>query len=256
MQAVTATGPQPVGRPVVDTGALWVQLRGRLRAFVSRRVSKGADVEDIVQWVFLRLHESRTSLRDADRVHAWLYRTARRAIADYYRTPSRRRELPSGHASDLESLAEAEDGAAEAADLFQAAECLAPLIDDMPLPYREAIVLADLQGMRLADVARSAGVSLSGMKSRVQRGRQRLKQLLLACCQIALDGRTGIPACAAPRTGRRCGCRPNEGGAMSGEANKDLIRDLFAAADRGDDDVADREGVRPSRDVARMETPR
>ena len=87
-------------------------------------------------------------------------------------------------------------------DLRQAADCLGPLIDDLPLPYREAIVLSDLQGVRLADAAKAAGVSLSGMKSRVQRGRQRLKQMLFDCCQIALDGR----AIACGSTAGSCGC--------------------------------------------------
>jgi RNA polymerase sigma-70 factor (ECF subfamily) len=191
---------------VLDTTALWVQFRGHLRAFVSRRVADGADVEDIVQWVFLRLHESQASLKRTERVHAWLYRTARRAIADYYRTRSRRREQPSGHTSDLESLATRADGeAGDEAGLRQAAECIAPLVEDLPLPYREAIVVADLQDVRLAEAARDAGVSLSGMKSRVQRGRQRLKQMLLDCCQVALDTRNRITACDRRQGASGCG---------------------------------------------------
>jgi RNA polymerase sigma-70 factor (ECF subfamily) len=175
-----------------------------LRSFVARRIADGADVDDTVQWVFLRLHESRHSLKQTDRVHAWLYRTARRAIVDYYRAKARRREVPLGDASDLDPLAEKVGQTSPQEDeLLQAAECLAPLIEDLPLPYRDAIVLSDLQGVRLADAAKQAGVSLSGMKSRVQRGRQRLKQMLFECCQIALDGR--IAAACGPRHSK-CGC--------------------------------------------------
>src|SRR6185295_3394933 len=82
--------------PLLDTGALWLAFRGQLRAFVARRISDGADVDDIVQFVFLRLLQSLNALREAERVQAWLYRTARRAIADYYRERSRKREVPSG----------------------------------------------------------------------------------------------------------------------------------------------------------------
>jgi RNA polymerase sigma-70 factor (ECF subfamily) len=175
-----------------------------LRSFVARRIADGADVDDTVQWVFLRLHESRASLRQTDRVHAWLYRTARRAIVDYYRTRARRREVSIGDAGDLDPLAERVGQAGQEQDdeLRQAAECLGPLVEGLPLPYREAIVLSDLQGVRLADAAKAAGVSLSGMKSRVQRGRQRLKQMLLDCCQIALDGR----AVACGSKPGSCGC--------------------------------------------------
>jgi RNA polymerase sigma-70 factor, ECF subfamily len=199
MQVAPATGPLPLGGPGLDTSALWLQFRSQLRSFVARRISDQADVEDTVQWVFLRLHESRVSLERTDRVHAWLFRTARRAIVDHYRTKARRRDLAVGDTGDLDSLAEAvgHPRPAQEDELWQAAECLAPLIEDLPLPYREAIVLSDLQGVRLADAAKEAGVSLSGMKSRVQRGRQRLKQLLLDCCQIALAARSAVPACDA-----------------------------------------------------------
>jgi RNA polymerase sigma-70 factor (ECF subfamily) len=177
-----------------------------LRSFVARRIADGADVDDTVQWVFLRLHENRHGLERTDRVHAWLYRTARRAIADYYRAKARRREVALGDAGDLDPLTPAAASAEPDDDLRQAAECLGPLIGQLPLPYREAIVLSDLQGVRLADAAKAAGVSLSGMKSRVQRGRQRLKRLLVECCRIALDGSSAGGACdvaAAP-----CGCQP------------------------------------------------
>ena len=65
---------------------VWLEFRDRLRAFVSRRVSNPADVDDIVQWVFLQLHRSLGGIRSGDRIHAWLYSTARRAIVDYYRS--------------------------------------------------------------------------------------------------------------------------------------------------------------------------
>ena len=212
MQVVPAAGPQPLGGPVLDTSALWLQFRSQLRSFVARRIADVADVDDTVQWVFLRLHESRDSLKRADRVHAWLYRTARRAVVDYYRTKARRQELPFGDGGDLDSLAATvgHPGDTPEDELRQAAECLAPLIEDLPLPYREAIVLSDLQGVRLADAAKEAGVSLSGMKSRVQRGRQRLKQMLLDCCQIALGGRTGTPGCE-PKASQCGSCASPEG---------------------------------------------
>ena len=210
MQVAPAARPQQTGGPAPDTTALWLHFRSHLRSFVARRIADGADVDDTVQWVFLRLHEARHGLKRTDRVHAWLYRTARRAIVDYYRTKSRRREVAFGGAGDLDSLSEAVHApqGTQEDELRQAAECLAPLIEDLPPPYREAIVRSELQGVRLADAAREAGISLSGMKSRVQRGRQRLKQMLFDCCQIALDGR-GVACEARPGP---CDCsRPREG---------------------------------------------
>jgi RNA polymerase sigma-70 factor (ECF subfamily) len=208
--AAIPAAPTMPGR--LDTEAVWLAFQGQLRAFVARRISRSADVEDIVQWVFLRLHQNLHALRQTDRVHAWLYRTARRAVADYYRERARGRELPSGGALDLEPLTRDGERASENEDAdFQqvAADCLAPLVEALPAPYRDAIVLADLHGIRLAEAARSAQVSVSGMKSRVQRGRKRLQQLLADSCRIALDRRQGVTSCEGPRTSPVC-CRRNE----------------------------------------------
>lgn len=197
--SLTPAAREPERAPAVDAGVLWLEFREHLRAFVARRID-AADVDDTVQWVFLRLHENRAGLERADRVHAWLYRTARRAIADYYRTRARRRETAAGSAADLEALPVAPLAEDDADDLRQAEACVAPLVASLPLPYREALVMADLEEVRLADAARAAGVSLSGMKSRVQRGRQRLKKLLLECCHDALEG-SGLACSAGP-----CAC--------------------------------------------------
>ena len=76
-----------------STEHLWQEMHAGIRAFVGRRIRQTADVEDVVQHVFLRVHQGLPSLRDAERVHAWVYRTATHAIADYYRGPVNRREV-------------------------------------------------------------------------------------------------------------------------------------------------------------------
>ena len=64
----------------------WEELHGNLRAFISRRVRNPADVDDLVQRVLLQIVKGLASLRDAERLHAWVYRTARNVIVDYYRS--------------------------------------------------------------------------------------------------------------------------------------------------------------------------
>jgi RNA polymerase sigma-70 factor (ECF subfamily) len=87
-------------------------------------------------------------------------------------------------------------------------------------PYRTAIQLTSLQGLTEADAATRVGVSVSGMKSRVQRGRERLRQMLVRCCSIDVDVRGGVSdfhlrapgACGDPRpaasTTSSCGTEP------------------------------------------------
>jgi RNA polymerase sigma-70 factor, ECF subfamily len=70
-------------------------------------------------------------------------------------------------------------------------------------PYREAITLVELEGLTAREAAEMAGISVSGMKSRVQRGREQLRALFDACCEIAIDAR-GKPTDFAPRGCKRC----------------------------------------------------
>lgn len=76
-----------------ETEVAWREFHLRLRAFVSRRVKHRADADDIVQKVFMEMHRSLATLRTRDRLGPWLYRTARNAVVDHYRTPAHRREL-------------------------------------------------------------------------------------------------------------------------------------------------------------------
>ena len=185
----------------------WEELHGNLRAFISRRVRNQADVDDLVQRVLLQIVKGLTSLRDAERLHAWVYRAARNVIVDYYRSSAGQREVASGGAEDL-AAANAETQANprddERAALQELAGCMTPMIRQLPPAYREAVTLADLEGVNQADAAARAGVSISAMKSRIQRGRQQLKAVLEDCCRVQLDRRGTIVA-YDPRKPNSCG---------------------------------------------------
>jgi RNA polymerase sigma-70 factor (ECF subfamily) len=171
----------------------WQELHGNLRAFIGRRIRNQADVDDLVQRVLLQIVKGLGSLRDAERLHAWIYRTARNVIVDYYRSPASRREIASGDAEDL-AAADAPEAPNEDenAALLELAACLRPMLRQLQPAYREAVMLADLEGINQADAAERVGVSVSGMKSRIQRGRRQLKAVFEACCRIDLDHRGGI----------------------------------------------------------------
>jgi RNA polymerase sigma factor (sigma-70 family) len=120
----------------------WQELHGNLRAFISRRVRNPADVDDLVQRVLLQIVKGLASLSEAERLHAWMYRTARNVIVDYYRSSAGRHEVASGGAEDL-AAASAETQANsqnERAALQELAGCMAPMIRRLSPEYREAVV--------------------------------------------------------------------------------------------------------------------
>lgn len=166
----------------------WMPFVEALRAFVARRVPS-ADAEDVAQDVLLRLHQGAAELRDASRAEAWVYGVARRAIADYYR-----RRRPPGSELEAEELADPNPvelrGFADFAGAHDVHEevlsWLRPMAEDLPPMYRDPLILADFEGRTQRQVAEELGLSLSGAKSRVQRARAMLGDLLRRCCEIEL----------------------------------------------------------------------
>jgi RNA polymerase sigma-70 factor (ECF subfamily) len=85
--------------------------------------------------------------------------------------------------------------------------CLRTLLDRVPDGYREALELTDLGGLTQDEAAGRLGLSTSGMKSRVQRGRRLLRAEITHCCQVSLDTRRGV-ADVTVRPEERA-CRPS-----------------------------------------------
>ncbi|MEM6990926.1 MAG: sigma factor, partial [Myxococcota bacterium] len=76
------------------TDAIWGTLSGEVRQAIGRRVSNPATVDDLVQEVFLRVHARRDSLRDDERLAAWVGRITRNIVADHYRSARPAGPLP------------------------------------------------------------------------------------------------------------------------------------------------------------------
>jgi RNA polymerase sigma-70 factor (ECF subfamily) len=173
---------------------MWGALYDRLHAFIARRVAP-ADVDDLVQEVLLRIHRRIDTLDRADRLDAWAYQITRNAIIDYYRAAARRDDALA-HETDVSVAAELANRLADEAREVEAgrelAGCLTPLVDRLAEPYRQAVTLVELEGVPQVDAAVRMGLSTSGMKSRVQRARQQLKALLLACCHVEINRRGGV----------------------------------------------------------------
>ena len=61
------------------------------------------------------------------------------------------------------------------------------MVEALPTRYRDAVELVELRGMKQREAAEKLGLSLSGAKSRVQRGREKLRELMLECCHFQFD---------------------------------------------------------------------
>ena len=200
---MTARAEKPVVDPDSPTSEdVFREFGAQLRVFVQRRVTDPQRAEDVLGEIVLRIHRNLGRVDDHEHLTRWVYRIARNAIVDEYRRAERERARERVLPDDARELGEAGDDD-DPTVLRELAECLRPLLDGLPPEQRRALELTDLEGLTQVDAAGREGVSVSGMKSRVQRGRRRLAVLLGRCCELTLDAQ-GTPMDYTPPAGRRC----------------------------------------------------
>jgi RNA polymerase sigma-70 factor (ECF subfamily) len=179
--------------PPASTAQVWRDWHAALRRYVVRRVRNPADADDVLHEVFLKIEAHLSKLREPGRLAAWLYRIADNAIVDHYRGQRAWDELP----DDLPAPETAADGTAALA------ACLRPMIEALPETYRQAVLWSEIDGLPQREVAERLGLSLSGAKSRVQRGRELLRAILLDCCHVDSDAE-GLACAQKPGGPRYC----------------------------------------------------
>jgi RNA polymerase sigma-70 factor (ECF subfamily) len=177
----------------------WGQTLDRLRGFIAARVEDPEVAADITQDVLVRTLAS-GALDRVDNLGAWLYRTARNAVIDHYRTrrlhetdadlerwpdPDRDEDLPNDATREL-------------------ARCLQPMLGRLHPQARDALTRVDLDGQTHREAAAQLGLSTSGMKSRVQRARRELREHVTSCCRVETDA-MGALSDYVPAAGG-CGC--------------------------------------------------
>ena len=198
-QSQVTTSSTAVGR----RDAHWTEVLDRLRAFVASRVGDPELAADITQDVVVRSIAS-GALDRVDDPTAWLYRSARNAVIDHYRT--RRTHAP---VAVLDGWPDPDtSGDLPNAATRELARCLQPLLNDLSPSARDALTRVDLDGQTHQQAADQLGISVSGMKSRVQRARRQLRDLLTGCCQVDLDRAGAVSDYRPAGSGDGCGCSP------------------------------------------------
>ena len=176
---------------------LWRDYHDKLLGFIRSRVKSTDVAEDILQDVFIKIQKSLPGLLDTERMESWIYRIVRNAVIDHYRARKAFEEVP-------QSLAAPEQDEEEQAR-YEISTCLAPMIATLPASYRDALRLSEIDGLKQKQVAEALGLSLSGAKSRVQRGRAMVLDLLTDCCRFERDHR-GAMVGYEPRNSDCSGC--------------------------------------------------
>lgn len=166
---------------------IWSSFNAEIRNYVMRKVKDKNTTDDIVQDIFEKVINNIKKLEKVENIQQYLYKIARNAIADAYRSrklvfSEEEIEISGNRSIDME-----EGTDKESLNAIISRSCVKPFIDKLPEKYREAVLASDIENMSQKDLAERLDISYSGAKSRVQRGREKLKDLFQECCNFEHD---------------------------------------------------------------------
>ena len=159
-----------------EMNGIYEDFSGKIRAYVKGKVRSPEDIDDLTQEIFIKIHTSLATLKDEKKLAPWIYSIVRNSITDYYRRKD------TGSTGVDENLSYSDDD--EEKNISGILYCLNVFIDRLPEKYREPVILSDIKGVKQKDLAKRMGLSYSGLKSRVQRGREMIKDMFIECCGL------------------------------------------------------------------------
>ena len=160
---------------------IWGESRSRLKNFIAKRIDNEADAEDVLQNVFFKIHQRVSEVKNPEKLYAWVFQTTRNAIVDFYRE----RKFQTDFMDETLDEIAFEPGEQDIEE--EVLGWLEPMIEDLPEKYRDALLLTDIDGLTQKELSEKLEISVSGAKSRVQRGREKLRETLLNCCHLEFN---------------------------------------------------------------------
>lgn len=182
------------------TENIWLHLSDRLKSFINSKVPDKSEAEDILQEVFVKIHLKIDTLKDDAKLIPWLYQIARNLIADHYRSINKK-HYPV-------TIFEEDDEDTSGRILMEGAvQDMIDMMDNLPAANCEALCMTELEGLSQKEYAERIGITYTAAKSRIQRSRRLLKDMLMKCCHYQFD-KYGTVLRISPKS--CCCCSPQK----------------------------------------------
>lgn len=162
---------------------IWTDLHLELKKFIFSKVRDIDTSEDILQDVFLKIHHSIHTLSDCSKLTSWVYQITRNTVADHFRKSHIEVQI------DGLDFAEQEN---EEPLYLSLSNCINQKISKLSEKYKQAILLTYFDKYSQITSSEKLNISYSGAKTRVQRGREKLKDLIVDCKNVETDNNGNI----------------------------------------------------------------
>lgn len=161
----------------VNIEEIWLEYQHALTRFLKKKVANSADIEDLMQEIFIKTHKNLHLLNDISKLKSWLFQIANNTIIDFYRARGKQHDIP-------ESFITSNDDEQVQQDLI---DCLTPFIQRLPEPQRTLLIAVDLENAQQKVLAENMGIHYSTLKSRIQTSRKALRKVFDECCHFEFD---------------------------------------------------------------------
>ncbi|HYG50256.1 MAG TPA: sigma-70 family RNA polymerase sigma factor [Flavobacteriales bacterium] len=172
----------------MEVAEVYTKFRKSLYGYIYSKIKHKEDAEDILQNVFVKMQTNGAKLAEYEKIQYWLYRITRNSIIDHYRAKSGKKirlewkdeftiDLPEEETHDNTKGLDA---------------CLTGFIDALPNDYKSIIIDSEIKGIAQKELSGKYNLAYPTMRSRVQRGREKLYKMMLNCCHIETDNRGNI----------------------------------------------------------------
>ena len=166
----------------------------RFLDFLTARVGKREDAEEILQDAFVRGIQKAGEIRDEENAVAWFYRLLRNAVIDHYRHIAAGRKALEVQARETPEVDPGVDAELERT----VCECVNDLVPLLKPEYSDLIRRVDLEGANVTSVADEIGISAGNARVRLHRARASLRDELEKFCRTCATH--GCIDCTCSRT--------------------------------------------------------
>ena len=178
-----------------EFGGLFDRHGRAVHRYVASRARR-ADVDDVVSETFVTAFRARSRYdRTYGDARPWLFGIATNVLRHHHRSEHRRLARLRAVPRAPEPVVDLSEGVAAAVDAASESDRIDRALDRLDDRHRDVLLLAASADLTYVEIARALGVPVGTVRSRLARGRSRLRELLVAGGQHEMDASTVTPSC-------------------------------------------------------------
>jgi len=171
----------------MDLFTIHDQYYHRVRKFILTSVKNESLADDLIQETFIRIQENLASVRDPEKISAWIFQIAHRLCQDHFRTLKK----SSIHEEIHDGLVNIEETPIQKKlEQGEMSQCVQDKLSLLPETQRSIIIFADIMEFSHQEIAEILGLTVENVKVRLHRGRKKFKEILEKECTFEVDERS------------------------------------------------------------------